>query len=282
MTMPVKRDASGRRYVQAEVEVVGTPEEVWKAIATGPGISSWFVPTEVETSKEGTPAKVVSHFGPGSSMDAVATVTAWEPPRRFVAESPGERPNDPSVATEWTVEARSGGTCIVRVVHSWFADSDNWDREYEGHEQGWAAFFRILRLYVGSFQGQPCSPFQLMAFTPESTSKAWEILTHPLGLRDPREGQRVTSPAGAPRLSGVVERVGAPEYPELLLRLDAPAPGIAHLFAMPMGGSTCVPVRLYLYGDQAAAVAAREEPVWQAWINERFQPTSEAKTGVST
>jgi uncharacterized protein YndB with AHSA1/START domain len=256
--MPVKKDASGRRYVQAEVEVVGTPEEVWKAIATGPGISSWFVPTEFQTDQAGKPAKVVSHFSPDGSMDSVATVTAWEPPRRFVADSPGERPNDPSVATEWTVEARSGGTCIVRVVHSWFADSEDWDREYEGHEQGWSAFFRILRLYLGSFQGQPCSAFQLMAFTPEPKSKAWEILMHPLGLRDPSEGQRVTSTAGAPRLSGVVERVGAPEYPEeLLLRLDAPAPGIAHLFAMPMGGNTCVPVRLYLYGDQAAAVAAR-------------------------
>src|SRR3990170_123319 len=46
--MPVKKDASGRRSVEAEVEVPGTPEEVWQAIATGPGISSWFVPTRVE------------------------------------------------------------------------------------------------------------------------------------------------------------------------------------------------------------------------------------------
>ena len=35
--MPVKKDASGRRSVEAEVEVPGTPEEVWQAIATGPG-----------------------------------------------------------------------------------------------------------------------------------------------------------------------------------------------------------------------------------------------------
>jgi len=38
--MRVKKDASGRREVQVEVEVPGTPEEVWRAIATGPGISS--------------------------------------------------------------------------------------------------------------------------------------------------------------------------------------------------------------------------------------------------
>lgn len=45
--MSVKIDASGRRSVQVEVEVPGTPEQVWQAIATGPGVSSWFVPTKV-------------------------------------------------------------------------------------------------------------------------------------------------------------------------------------------------------------------------------------------
>ena len=46
--MSVQKEASGRRSVQVEVEVPGTPEEVWQAIATGPGISSWFVPTTFE------------------------------------------------------------------------------------------------------------------------------------------------------------------------------------------------------------------------------------------
>ena len=36
------------RSIRLEVEVVGTPEEVWRAIATGAGISSWYVPHTVE------------------------------------------------------------------------------------------------------------------------------------------------------------------------------------------------------------------------------------------
>ena len=39
--MAVHKDDSGRRKVQVEVEVPGTPEEVWRAIATAEGISSW-------------------------------------------------------------------------------------------------------------------------------------------------------------------------------------------------------------------------------------------------
>ena len=68
--MPVKKDASGRRSVEAEVEVPGTPEEVWQAIATGPGISSWFVPTTVEEREGGA---IVCNFGPG--MESLSTIT---------------------------------------------------------------------------------------------------------------------------------------------------------------------------------------------------------------
>ena len=35
--MSVKKEPSGRRSIQVEIEVPGTPEEVWRAIATGPG-----------------------------------------------------------------------------------------------------------------------------------------------------------------------------------------------------------------------------------------------------
>lgn len=269
--MPVKRDASGRRYVEAEVEVPGTPEEVWAAIATGPGISSWFVPSEVEGRVGGA---VTANFGPG--MDSISTITDWDPPRRFAADSRDDMgPDDPTVATEWIVEARSGGMCVVRVVHSWFASSDDWDEQFEGHSYGWLAFFRILKRYLTHFRGQRCSAFQLMGVAPEPASEAsaaWDALTDPLGLAGTAVGQRVSTPAGAPRLAGVVEHLGPPELPDLLLRLEAPAPGLAHLFALPMGGQSFLPIRIYLYGDEAPAAAARAAPVWQAWVNEHLAP----------
>ena len=76
--MSVKKEASGRRSIQVEVEVPGTPEEVWQAIATGPGVSAWFVPTEM-VEQDGKPVAVKLNFGPG--MESVSKVTAWDPPR---------------------------------------------------------------------------------------------------------------------------------------------------------------------------------------------------------
>src|SRR5438445_9227643 len=115
--MSVKKEASGRRSVQVEVEVPGTPEEVWRAIATGPGISSWMVPAEFEE-RDGKPVAVKMNFGPG--MEIRSPVTVWEPLRRWVAQTDGFVPGAPPIANEWSVEARGGGICIVRIVQSPF------------------------------------------------------------------------------------------------------------------------------------------------------------------
>ena len=267
--MPVKKDASGRHSVEVETEVPGTPEEVWQAIATGPGISAWFVPTKLEEREGGA---IVLDFGPGMVSEGV--ITAWDPPRRFVGEN-DMGPGSPTVADEWTVEAKSGGTCRVRVVHSWFASTDVWDNQYEGVEQGWPAFFRILKIYLAHFRGQPSEVIPLMAMSSENKSAVWDKLLRSLGLAGLAEGQRVETAHGAPRLAGIVERVVDKEHEELFLRLEEPTSGVVHFFPVVMGGQVCLSVRLYLYGAQARAVAAREAPVWQAWINGLLPPTHE-------
>ena len=263
--MSVKKEASGRRSIAVEVEVPGTPEQVWQAIATGPGVSSWFVPTDIRD--DGT---VVSNFGPG--MDSVATTTEWDPPRRFAAESSGLGPNAPKMATEWIVEARSGGTCIVRVVHSLFASTDDWDDQLESIESGWPGFFKILKLYLTHFPGQPCSAIRLMGFARPPAASAWQALTGPLGLANAATGERVETVAGAPPLGGVVEASGdGTHHPHtLLLRIDKPAPGIASMGAHSAGDQVFIVANLYFYGDGAAAVVARDEPIWQQWMSERF------------
>lgn len=273
--MPLKKDESGRRWVEVEVEVPGTPEEVWRAIATGPGISSWFVPTRFEE-EDGRPVRTVCDFGPG--MESVAEVTEWDPPHRFAADSADLGPEAPPVATEWIVEARGGGKCVVRVVHSLFASGDDWDDQLHGWESGWPTFFRILRLYLEHFRGLPSASFQLMGAASGSQRKAWRSLTGALGIGDPAAAERIRTGAGAPTLSAIVEFEGPAKYPQLLLRLDKPAPGIAHLFAMPMGGQVLLFLRVYFYGDGAGEVAAAEEAVWQAWMSERF-PAGSANGG---
>jgi uncharacterized protein YndB with AHSA1/START domain len=273
--MSVKKEASGRRSVQVEVEVPGTPEEVWQAIATGPGISSWFVPAEFEE-RDGKPVAVKLNFGPG--MESRSPVTAWDPPRKFVTEASGWVPGSPSIADEWTVEARAGGVCVVRVVHSLFASTDDWDNQLEGTESGWPGFFRILRIYLTHFRGRHSAIMQFMAPIAATEDEAWDTLTAALGLNGVSAGQLWAAPAGVPALGGVVEH--ASQSPcTALLRLDKPGPGTAALGTVSFGGSVLATFSFYFYGDQADGTVARETPLWQAWIEKRFpKPTEPGKS----
>src|SRR5215831_4842417 len=273
--MSVKKEASGRRVVQIEVELPGTPEEVWQVIATGPGISSWFVLTEFEE-RDGKPVAVKLNFGLG--MESCSAVTAWEPPRKWAAQSDGWGPGSPPIANEWSVEARGGGICTVRIVHSLFASTDDWDNQLEATESGWPGFLRTLRIYLTHFRGQRSAIMQFMAPVAGTEAEAWDALTAALGLKGLSVGQRCTAPAGVPALSGVAEYVTQSPY-DALLRVDKPGPGVAALGAVNFGGQSMVALNFYLYGDQAAGTVDHETPLWEAWFHKRFpMPTEPGKS----
>ena len=63
---------------------------------------------------------------------------------------------------------------------------------------------------------------------------------------------------------------------DALLRLDQPGPGVGALgtFSFP-GSPTMVAMNVYLFGDHAAEIVARDTPRWDAWFQERFpMPTA--------
>ncbi|MBL8723684.1 MAG: SRPBCC domain-containing protein [Planctomycetes bacterium] len=267
--MSVKKEPSGRRSVQVEVEVPGTPEQVWQAIASGPGITAWFVPTQLE----GKPGGALScDFGGG--MVSSAQITEWQPPHRFVAEDRSWLQGGPPVATEWTVEAARGGTCIVRVVHSLFASTDDWDGQLEGTEHGWPGYFRVLRHYLAHHAGQRAMAFSLMVPSGMPAAAAWSVLARALGLAAPQPGQAVRALApGAKALVGVVQAVDrVPQGEGAMLVVQEPAPGVVLPSAMDCMGMQMVTLQAFFYGERAAAAAADRDR-WQAWLAALFPGT---------
>jgi uncharacterized protein YndB with AHSA1/START domain len=271
----VKVDPSGRRSVQVEFELPGTQEEVWAAIATGPGISSWFVPAEFEE-RDGKPVAMTLYFGPG--VEPRADITAWHPPRTYTGQ--GEvYGGSPPIATEWTVEARAGGVCLVRMVHSLFASTDEWDNQLEGAEMGWSGFLPTLRLYLTYFRGLGSAIMQLTTPVACTEAEAWDTLTRAMGVQGVGVGQRWSTPAGSASLGGVMEHVTENPY-DALMRLDTPGPGIAAIGAVTYpGGPTVAAMNLYMYGDHAADTVARETPVWKAWLEGLFPMPAEPVAG---
>jgi uncharacterized protein YndB with AHSA1/START domain len=260
--MSVKIGPGGRRTVELEFELPGTPEQVWRAIATGPGITSWFYPTDVEEREGGA---IVFHLDPaGDSGDSRGVVTGWQPPERIAYEERDWMPGAPPVATEMTIEVR-GGFCVVRVVHSLFTEAADWDDQLESFERGWPPFFRILALILEHFPDQPCATVRVAGDSRFDETGLWRRLTGALGAEAAAPGSRVVSErAGAPRLDGaVVAREDRASPRELLLRLDGPAPGVALIAVAEWNGRTHVTVGVTLFGAGAGQVAAREQAAWR-------------------
>lgn len=265
--MSIKHDQSGRRSIQVEAEVPGTPVEVWEAIATGPGISSWFYPTDLEERVGG-----VLRYDTGSEMVHVpAKVTVWDPPRRFQHDGKDCGPDGPPTATEWTIEPRSGGRCLVRVVHGLFANTDDWDDQLQNFEDGWPQALAILRIHLAHFRGQRATIVRASGSHDGSVRDAWQALIGELGAGGLSPGDRWALPdAGDAGLAGVIDEL-LPEgrQPCLFVRLDEPAPGIAAASAYKISERAAVVLSLYLYGDRGAT-AASSEVAWRAWVEARF------------
>lgn len=246
--------------LEFSVEVPGTPEQVWQAIATAQGMSAWFVPTEMEEREGGS-----LRFTMGPEMGSEGHVTRWDPPRRLVYEEDwaalmGKDPAALSPLTsEFVVEAQSGGTCVVRVTSSGFGVGDAWEDEFWAEMgSGWLPFFDNLRLYLTHFPGQEATPMEVMVSHPGEPGRLWQALHDGLGLGD--EGTAVDLRSA----TGTVERVGERQA---LVRLTAPVPGMLTVFSYgEQGGGAMVGVRAYLFSADAAEWVRREQPAWTAWL----------------
>ncbi len=252
--------------LEFSVEVPGTPEQVWQAIATAKGMSAWFLPTEMEEREGGS-----LHFTMGPEMGSDGHVTRWDPPHRLVYEEDwaalmGKDPATLSALTsEFLVEATSGGTCVVRVTSSGFGTGADWEEEFWADMgTNWMPFFDNLRLYLAHFPGQEATSMEVSASHPGDAAALWQATHDALGLG----GQGVAVEVrGA---TGTVERVGERQT---LVRLTAPLPGMLAVFAYGNGdGTATVGVRAYLFSPDAAAYVSREEPAWRQWLQELAVP----------
>jgi uncharacterized protein YndB with AHSA1/START domain len=250
-------------------ELPGTAEQVWDAIATANGISSWFVRTDLEEHEGG---RIVTHMGPDA--ESPGTVTAWEPPHRFQYEEPdwadltGHEGAVTPMVTEFLVEAKSGGTCVLRVVSSAFGTGADWEREFfEEMEKGWRPFFDRLRLVLTHFPGQRVTLLEAQVTANGDPQSMVSAMRADLGIGD------AGSQVDARGLSGVVEDL-ADDL--VMLRVSEPVPGFLALYsysmagpASPMAEGTCVvAVQGQLFSDAARDFVQREQPAWQAWLEE--------------
>lgn len=261
-TEPHEPAAPGRR-IEQEIEVPGTISEVWAAIATGPGISSWFVPTTVE---ERTGGEADMDFGQGLGVEPT-DVEVWEPPRRVVFRSRGER----ALAYEWLIEPTGGDACVVKLVNSGFGAGDDWDAELSAMSQGWRIFLQSLCLHLTHFRGRHAQPSIPTLMMPGSRADAWATLCEAMEIPpEARPGTEIETGPTSPRLVATVDTTWETSAAHVyLLLVSDPAPGTGFIAVEGDGEQVAASVYLYLY-DQPDSAGELLTARWLKWMETRF------------
>lgn len=187
-----------------EAVVVASAGEVWDAIATGPGIDSWFMGrNQVDPGPAGSVTTDVGGFA------STGRVTGWDPPNRFAYRSDG--PGERFIAFEYLIEGRDQSSTVLRLIASGFLPDDDWEAEFEAMTVGGEMYFQTLVAYLDHFGGRFATPVSVTGPLVADWPAAWAALRAGLGLGDqPTVGDqvRLTVP-GVPRLDGAVDFVNS-------------------------------------------------------------------------
>lgn len=239
--------------IDEQIDIDATPEQVWEAITTGPGVDSWFMGrSEIEQREGGTNRMSLM----GETQES--TITAWEPGRRFAHRS-AEAPDGTFMAFEMLLEAREGGSTTLRFVHNGFL-GDDWEDHYDALRKGDPMYLKKLAAYLKYFPGQ-VARHNLFLVAPAMVpdyARVWAAFADALSLDGSiNEGDQVRlNVPGLPKTEGVVEFLLDEIY--VGVRTDDGIHTLMH------GFHDAVVTEYHAFTDDIDSEAT--ERAWNAWL----------------
>mgnify|MGYP000620819835 CR=1 FL=1 len=146
--MTIELSPEGIRTLHFEVEVAATPERTWDLVATSQGISSWFVPTEVDGREGGA---ISFQLGDDPEALSIAVITEWEPPYRFAYLEQIWMQAEASafpVVTEFVIEPRFGDGCTLVMASSAADASGQLAEAFEQMDGEWGKLLDSIALLL--------------------------------------------------------------------------------------------------------------------------------------
>ncbi len=180
------------RRIDVSFQTSATPEQVWRAITEPEEIAAWFSPeAKVEPGVGGSIT-----FAWDDEMKFATPITAWEPGAHLQTGDDREKDGEVfPIRIDYFIETEKGQTTL-RLVHSGFGDTADWDNEIAGYEDGWAMFMAILSHRLKHADQRACQA-TVYRMIPVPRAEVWEKLSHGLLELDGKGGFRVEAVTGA-------------------------------------------------------------------------------------
>ena len=194
--MDVERnDAEGTVTLIADLDIDADVEAVWQAISEGEEIARWFAPQAKSQPGEGG-SIWMSWDG---SYEGELLIRKWLPNQHLQTSWRVKPPDGEAVEllVDYHLEGRGGGTRL-RLVHSGFHSTEDWDDIVDSHRRGWAVELRSLRHYVENHRGRSRGMVKIEQQVSCTREEAWRRLLNPPGwlsegTLDLAEGERFTA-----------------------------------------------------------------------------------------
>ena len=247
--------------IREEILLDASPEQVWEAIATGPGVDSWFMGrTEIEEGCVG--GRTTLTLG---GMHQGSTITDWDPGHRFAYR--GDTADDGSfMAFDYLIEARDQGSTLLRLVHNGML-GDDWEAQYDAVRRGDGVYLRKLQTYLAHFPGRTAvhTMFAVSQYQVIEKDRVWNAFRAATGVpADVTAGTRARIAIdGVPPTDGVVAFLGAPDW--LSVRTDDGCYIFIH------GYQDALVVQYH--GFDPGVDAERLDKAWQQWLDRTFVDT---------
>ncbi|MEU7580698.1 SRPBCC domain-containing protein [Streptomyces sp. NPDC041068] len=235
--------------IAREIEVEGSPAELWDALTTGTG--GWLRPMAYEPRE-------------GGAAPSGGTVTRWDPPHRLTArvEDPDRVAGQTFDQLDHTIEPRDGGRrSWLRYVRSGVF-VDDWEARYDGVARHTDFHLHTLRQYMAYFAGRPVAYSALNGPAASTAPDSFVMLARALGLPDDAsEGARVRVDAPVEELDAVID-FRSPYF--IGLRTDD---ALHRFFGRNRSGA---PVGVCVHDFGPHADAKRTELAWQDWLDHLY------------
>ena len=160
-----------------EIEIDAPPEEVWKAISTGEGLTRWYA----EEARVDPRVGGEHWISWGEGQDIGNENLAWEPGRKLTIGH--ANPTNPwqAMVIDFEIETRSGRT-VLKLVQSGLPAGPDWDSMDEGTDLGWEMFLAALKFSIERQAGKSRRTIVRYFGSPQPAEATFGSLRELLGI----------------------------------------------------------------------------------------------------